>query len=407
VSQDSGPRADGPLARWRRDRDAGELRQDDAQEAIAERLDRLARDLAAYDGAQAKKPGLLARLFGRRSTPPRGIYIHGGVGRGKSMLMDLFYETAPVRAKRRVHFHAFMQETHARLKRWRAASPDERRKAGGSAAADDPIPPAAAEIADAATLLCFDEFHVTDVANAMILGRLFDALLTRGVVVVATSNRHPQKLYENGLNRQLFLPFIDLVMARMDVLALDGPTDYRLQRMRGMQTWLTPVNDETTEALRRDFYRLTDREVDDPDKAPSGEVEVGARRIFVPKACRGVAVFSFKRLCGQPLGAADYLAIARRFHTLILVAVPRMGPEMRNEAKRFTTLIDILYETGVKLIASAETTPDALYVDGAECFEFQRTVSRLMEMQSEDYLRRGHGADDHSSRSASQASAES
>ena len=387
------PLADGPLASWRQDRDAGELRQDDTQEAIAEQLDQLARELADYGGAQTKKPGLFARLFRRTATPPRGIYLHGGVGRGKSMLMDLFFATAPVQAKRRVHFHAFMQETHARLKRWRAASTADRRKTGGSAAADDPIPPTAAEIAAEATLLCFDEFHVTDVANAMILGRLFESLLARGVVVVATSNRHPRKLYENGLNRQLFLPFIDLVMDRMDVLALDGATDYRLERMRGMQTWLTPLNEETTQALRRDFYRLTDREVDDPDKVPSGEVAVGGRRIYVPKACKGVAVFSFKRLCGQPLGAADYLAIAHKYHTLFVVAVPRMGPDMRNEAKRFTTLIDILYETGVKLIASAETTPDGLYVSGAESFEFQRTVSRLMDMQSEDYLRRGHGAE--------------
>jgi len=211
-------------------------------------------------------------------------------------------------------------------------------------------------------------------------------------VAVATSNRHPDQLYENGLNRQLFLPFIERLKTRLDILELDGPIDYRLERLRGMETYLTPVDEETTEALREDFFRLTDREVDDPAKVPSGEIEVGGgRRLFVPKACKGVAVFSFKRLCANPLGAADYLAIARRFHTVIVVAIPQMGAHQRNEARRFMTLIDLLYESSVKFLCSAEVPPDKLYTgrDGGEAF--QRTVSRLMEMQSERYLERGHG----------------
>lgn len=383
---DPGRGGNGPLARYERWLAAGELRPDSVQRAAAERLDALHSALHGYGCEERRRRGWLARLLrSAPPAPPRGLYIHGGVGRGKSMLMDLFFDAAPTRPKRRAHFHEFMLDVHARL--------DKRRKADrGQARAGDPIPPVAREIAGEACLLCFDEFTVTDVADAMILGRLFDALWACGVVAVATSNRHPDQLYENGLNRQLFLPFIERLKTRLDILELDGPVDYRLERLRGMETYLTPVDEETTEALREDFFRLTDREVDDPAKVPSGEIEVGGgRRLFVPKACKGVAVFSFKRLCANPLGAADYLAIARRFHTVIVVAIPQMGAHQRNEARRFMTLIDLLYESSVKFLCSAEVPPDKLYTgrDGGEAF--QRTVSRLMEMQSERYLERGHG----------------
>ena len=372
--------AEGPLARYDRWLEAGELKPDPAQRQVAERLETLHAALGDYNCPDRKSRGWLARLVRKAPEPPRGLYIHGGVGRGKSMLMDLFFDAAPTRLKRRAHFHEFMQDVHARLGR--------ERKTGQ---AGDPVTPVAQEIAREACLLCFDEFDVADVADAMILGRLFEALWACGVVVVATSNRHPDRLYENGLNRQLFEPFIAQLKETLDSLALEGPTDYRLERLRGMRTYLTPVNEETTAALRADFYRLTDREVDDPAKVPPAEIEVGARRLFVPKASKGVAVFSFKRLCGQPLGAADYLAIARRFHTVIVVAIPQMGRHQRNEAKRFMTLIDVLYENNVKFLCSAEVPPDTLYTDRDGGFAFQRTVSRLVEMQSARYLECGHG----------------
>lgn len=378
--------AEGPLARYERWLAAGELRPDPAQRTVAERLQALHAALGDYDCSAAGRRGWLRRILGRRQAPPpRGLYIHGGVGRGKSMLMDLFFEAAPTWPKRRAHFHEFMLDVHARLDRRRKTD-----REGGRTG--DPVPPVAREIAAEACLLCFDEFSVSDVADAMILGRLFDALWDCGVVVVATSNRHPDRLYENGLNRQLFLPFLARLKEAMDILALDGPVDYRLERLRGMRTYLVPVNEETTEALRADFYRLTDRAVDDPAKVPSEEIDVaGARRLFVPKACKGVAVFSFKRLCARPLGAADYLAIARRFHTVIVVAIPRMGRHQRNEARRFMTLIDVLYENNVKFLCSAEVPPEQLYTDRDGGEDFERTVSRLVEMQSERYLARGHG----------------
>jgi cell division protein ZapE len=373
-----------------------EVRPDPGQAEVVAHLDALHKMLIGFDCAIPDR-GFLSRLFGRRrKAPPRGLYLWGGVGRGKSMLMDLFFATAPVRQKRRVHFHEFMQDVHRRLDDWRKMTPEARKAQGydkgTDGQSDDPIPPVAKALACEACVLCFDEFHVTDVADAMILGRLFKALLDEGTVIVATSNRPPDDLYKDGLNRQLFLPVIAMLKERFDVLGLNGPTDYRLERMRGLDTWLSPVNEASTMALRRVFFRLTDRDVDNPQDVPTGTVEVMGREIFVPKACKGVAVFSFKRLCEKPLGAADYLAIARSFHTLIIVAIPIMGASKRNEAKRFNTLIDVLYEQNVKLLASAEAPPEKLYVAGDGAFEFERTVSRLLEMQSEDYLKRGHGS---------------
>ncbi len=375
----------GPLAAYDAFVAAGELKPDAQQRAVAERLDALSRDLSAVP----RGPGLFARFLpaaGRRVArrSPRGLYLWGGVGRGKSMLMDLFFAHVPIAEKRRVHFHEFMQAVHAeRLRR--------RTEATAGTGDGDVLDAIVDALAGGVHLLCFDEFHVTDIADAMILGRLFEAFFARGITVVATSNRHPDALYEDGLNRQLFLPFIARIKAALDILALDGPTDYRLERLRGVRTWLVPVDAGTTGMLRRDFYRLTDYEVDDAARVPSAEIEVGGRRLFVPKASKGVAVFSFKRLCANPNGAREYLAIAHRFHTVIIVAIPKMGPERSDWAARFMTLVDIFYENGVKLLCSAEVPPEELYSEGPQAFEFERTVSRLVEMQSEAYLRRGHG----------------
>jgi cell division protein ZapE len=389
-----------PLEAYRRLEREGEVRPDADQLRVLAHFERLYADLKEYPEAAGTRPGLsvkswrLSTLFkwgNNEKSIPKGLYIYGGVGRGKSMLMDLFYDLAPVRAKKRVHFHEFMLDIHARLKEWRGLGAKERAERGGRASEDDPIPPVARQIALEATLLCFDEMQVTDIADAMVLGRLYRELLERGVVIVATSNRVPDDLYKGGLNRQRFLPFIEMIKERFDVVPLDGPTDYRYDRLKGVDTYYTPINDETTAKLSAAFFRLTDRDVADRDKVPSDELTVQGRTLFVPKAARGVAVFSFKRLCANPLGSADYLAIARAYHTVIMVAIPQMGPESRNEAKRFVTFIDALYEHGVKFLCSAAVPPHELYAAGDGHFEFERTVSRLMEMQSEDYLHRGHG----------------
>ncbi len=355
----------------------GELRPDPDQRAAALRLDALAEELAA----PAPASGFLGKLFGGRpAASPRGLYIWGAVGRGKSMLMDLFYGEASVEPKRRIHFHEFMIDIHERIHQHRQAS------------SEDPIPAVAKAVAGTAKLLCFDEMQVNNVADAMILSRLFTALLDGGVTVVTTSNRPPKDLYKDGLNRQLFLPFIALLEARLDVLSLNGPTDYRLERLAGMPTYYVPNGPEATAALSEAFFRLTDHPVEDRAHVPTETIDVpGGRTLFVPKALKGVAVFSFKRLCGQPLWAADYLAVARRYHTVILVGVPQLGPENRNEAARFVTLVDALYEHRCKLLMSADAPPQSLYPAGDGAFEFERTVSRLMEMQSADYLAEGHG----------------
>lgn len=354
---------------------AGELRPDPEQRAAAERLDQLA---ATLD--RPAKTGLLARLTGHRAAAPRGVYLWGGVGRGKSMLMDLFYANVSVSPKRRVHFSEFMLEVHGRIA-------IERRKEAG-----DPIAPVAAAIAEEARLLAFDEMMVTNSPDAMILSRLFTALIEAGVTVVTTSNRAPSDLYKNGLNREHFLPFVALIEARMDVLALNGPVDYRRDRLGRQDTWLVPNGPEATDQLSAAFFRLTDYPVEDRAHVPSEELKVQGRTLHVSKALKGVAVFSFKRLCGEARGVADYLAIARRFHTVILVGIPKLGPENRNEAARFVALIDALYERKVKLLAAADAQPGQLYETGDGRFEFERTVSRLEEMRSDDYLSAGHGS---------------
>ncbi len=355
---------------------AGELRPDPDQLAAAERLNQLQQELEAVP----PRGSVLWRMLGKAPAPPRGLYIWGGVGRGKSMLMDLFFDSLKIHRKRRVHFHEFMLEVHDRLR--------EARKSENG----DPIPPVAAALADEARLLAFDEMVVNNMADAAIMSRLFTALLDARVTVVTTSNRPPRDLYKDGLNRELFLPFIDLLQQRLDVMTLNGPTDYRLERLGGVDMWHVPNGPEATAALSTAFFRLTDYPPEDRAHVPADEIDVhGGRKLHVPKSLKGVAVFSFKRLCAEARGAPDYLAIARKYHSVIIVGIPRLGPEMRNEAARFKTLIDALYEYKVKLLASADAQPGSLYEEGDGAFEFERTVSRLMEMQSDDYLALGHG----------------
>ena len=365
----------GVLAHYQALNEAGEIRPDLDQAAAVKRLDRLAGELEHPPAA-----GLFGRLIGKKPATPRGVYLWGGVGRGKSMLMDLMFHEVAIPDKRRVHFHEFMLEVHERLN-------VERRKEAGN-----PIPPVAADLARGIRLLAFDEMVINDTADAMVLSRLFTDLLGHGLSVVATSNRPPQDLYKDGINRQLFLPFIATLERELDVLPLNGPVDYRRDRLGSTQLWHVPNGTEATEALSAAFFRLTDHAVEERAAVPSEEIPVaGGRTLHVPKSLKGVAVFSFKKLCGEARGAADYLAIARRFHTVILVGIPRLGPENRNEAARFVTLIDALYEHNVKLLAAADAAPEDLYREGDGRFEFERTVSRLNEMRSDDYLARGHG----------------
>ncbi len=354
---------------------------DDAQLRVAETFDGLVGELAQHS---ARSSGLLARFFGRKSqgAPLRGLYLWGAVGRGKTMLMDLFFEAAPVEAKRRVHFQSFMADVHQRIHEWRLASK------AGTAKGDEPVAPVADALAAQAWLLCFDEFTVTDIADAMILGRLFDALFARGVVVVATSNVEPGRLYEGGLNRALFLPFIKRIEEHMEVVELDARTDFRLEKLAGAPVYHVPADVTAHAALTRAFKSLAGRNEGEPRV-----IELQGRYLRIPQACNGVARFTFHDLCEQPLGSSDYLAIARAFHTVVIDAIPVMAYAQRNEARRFTWLIDALYDMQVKVIASAQDQPIGLYLatQGREAFEFERTASRLIEMRSTDYLALRHG----------------
>jgi cell division protein ZapE len=353
-----------------------ELKPDAEQAQAAARLALLQHELEN----PPKETGIFARLFGERTQPPRGVYLWGGVGRGKSMLMDLFFSCLSFPDKRRVHFHEFMLEVHDRLRAHRQT------------ATPDPVIWVADDIARETRALAFDEMVVNNSADAMIMSRLFTRLLDRNVTLVTTSNRAPSDLYKDGLNREHFLPFIALIEERLDVLPLNGPTDYRMLRLTGVKTWHSPLGNVATDACRKAFFQLTDFSPDDAEHVPSEELEIsGGRTLHVPKSLKGVAVFSFKRLCAEARGAPDYLAIARHFHSVIIVGIPILGPENRNEAARFVTLIDTMYEHKVKLIVAADAEPGKLYQKGDGRFEFDRTISRLMEMQSLDYLALGHG----------------
>jgi cell division protein ZapE len=362
------------------------IERDPAQERLLARLAMLEERVAAHRSERRLRP--VGWLFGSRNhvEAPKGVYIHGDVGRGKTMMMDLFFEASQVVRKRRAHFHEFMIDVHERVREFRS-----KLKSGELVDDEDPLRLTAAEIAEESWLLCFDEFHVTDIADAMILGRLFARLFELGVMVVATSNVAPQELYRGGLNRALFLPFIAMLEERLEVLALDARTDFRLEKLAGRRVWHVPADDAGSAALDDAWRRLVGSSSGLPQ-----ELAVRGRRLRVPRAAMGVARFFFHDLCEQPLAAADYLRVAHEFHTVIMDRIPVMGFEQRNAAKRFIILIDTLYDHAVKLVASAAAEPDALYTaaDGFEASEFRRTASRLIEMRSQSYLALPHGRRD-------------
>jgi cell division protein ZapE len=344
----------------------GEIEADPAQQQAAARLDALAAQLATW---RPSRPGLFARLMRNGAAAPRGVYMHGSVGRGKTMLMDLFYEATDFVPKRRLHFHEFMAEVHERIARGRATTDG------------DPIPFVAAEIAADAGLLCFDELHVTDIADAMILARLFKVLFARDLVLVATSNAPPDRLYWHGLNRQLFLPFIAMIERELDVIELKAAKDFRLDKLSGRQLYFWPCDSRAGAAIEDHWQRLTGHH-----PAASATLEVKGRSLHVPLASMGVARFTFADLCETPLGTVDYLRIAHAFHTVLIEGIPILGPAQRNEARRLINLIDTLYDNRVCLIASGAAEPHLLYPAGDGASLFERTASRLMEMRSEAYL---------------------
>jgi len=372
-----------PYERYKQLIETSELTPDTAQNEAMVHLNNLCLQLTS-----PAKRSFWQKLTGQAEPiTPKGLYFWGGVGRGKTLLMDLFFNNTAFNPKSRVHFHEFMLDTHDAITNWRNLSSKQQRKQKEfiKGVGDDPIPPVARAIAMKGRLLCFDEFQVSDIADAMILGRLFSSLFDEGVTIVATSNRHPDDLYKDGLNRQLFLPFITLLKQKMDVIHLQAKQDYRIERLAGAPVYYTPLGRQADQAMDQAWARLM------AGATPKTEtINVTGRSILVPHAARGAARFSFDTLCAQPRGAADYLAIARRYSTLFIDNIPAMGPEMRNEAKRFVALIDALYNHVSKLICSADASIDDLYPKGDGAFEFERTASRLKEMQSADYLAREH-----------------
>jgi cell division protein ZapE len=355
------------LERYRGMVRSGKIAADPAQALAVEKLQILSNRLASY--APPAKTDVFSFFTRKSGEVPRGLYIFGKVGRGKTMLMDVFFDAVPFAKKRRLHFHEFMGEAHELIAAARKTHPG------------DPVPHVAQAIAREAPLLCFDEFHVTDIADAMILGRLFSVLFERGTVIVATSNVPPWDLYKNGLNRALFLPFVELIEMKMEVLELEAAQDYRLNRLVGARLYFSPLGPEADRAMRAAWVMLTGRESGEPMT-----LMVKGHRVEAPETAMGVARFTFDDLCAKPLGAADYLTIARNFHTLLIERVPVLTPDRRNEARRFNTLIDALYDQGVCVIISADAEPDRLYTAGDGADLFQRTASRLMEMRSESYL---------------------
>lgn len=379
------PIASGPVSsRYSALVKTGAIGWDSAQVRLLAEMDAL---VLALEARKSAAPNRFMQFFGRREQPPlKGLYIWGSVGRGKTMLMDLMFDALPGNSKKRVHFHSFMADVHDRIYKWRQLLKE------GSVKGDDPIAPVAETLAAEASVLCFDEFAVTDIADAMILGRLFTALFQHGVIVIATSNVAPERLYENGLNRALFLPFIAMLTERMTVRELVSRTDFRLEKLDAGSLFHVPDDEEATRSLDLVFRELTGR-----DHGEAKRLVVRGHPVDVPNASHGVARFEFAELCARPLAASDYLELARNFHTLIIDHIPRMTLAERNEAKRFILLIDTLYDRKVKLIASAAAEAHELYSaeDGVEVFEFDRTVSRLIEMRSEEYFSQPHDAAEH------------
>jgi cell division protein ZapE len=360
---------------------AGTIISDPAQARAAEHLQDLWAKLRGYDPHPKAPPnGWLGRLLHRRQVDeagehPNGLYLVGEVGRGKSMLMDLFYESADVPRKKRIHFHEFMQDAHKRFHAIKRENPG----------IDDPIPPLADLIAEEAALLCFDEFQVHDIVDAMILGRLFEALFARLVVVVATSNTLPDDLYKGKPGRDAFLPFINLLKKKLDVLVLDSARDYRRERLHGLNCWYVPADTKADAAMDHVFSQLAAGVSPKADR-----LTISGRTLTVPLSVPGAARFDFQALCGMPLGPGDYLALATHYQTVLIDGIPRLSPDNFDEARRFVTLIDALYEHRVKLYASAAALPDDLYRSGEGAAIFERTASRLEEMQSEAYLKLPH-----------------
>jgi cell division protein ZapE len=350
---------------------AGDIERDPAQADALEALSRVEADLAATG-----RPGLF-----RKPRGVRGAYLWGPVGRGKSMLMDLFFAAAPTTSKQRLHFYVFMAQVHRLVAEWRGGDAAARRARFGTARGDDPIPPVADVIASEGRLLCFDELQVTDIADAMILGRLFEALFERGVTLVATSNRPPDDLYKDGINRQLFLPFVALIKERLQVVQVPGVRDYRVMRLRAAGTWFSPDDPDNRRSFDGLWRDLLGGEVEGPV-----ELEVLGRREVFPRAANGMLRVTFEEACVHPRGPEDYLAIASRFHTVFLEGLPRLRPEKRNEARRLATLIDALYEARARLVTLAEAEPGSIYPAGDQSFEFERAASRLQEMRSEAWL---------------------
>jgi cell division protein ZapE len=363
---------------------SGAIEPDAAQEEVAEAFADLEQRLSRYK--PLRKQRLFGRLFADKDdAPPRGLYVHGEVGRGKTMLMDMFFQQSTVQHKRRAHFHEFMAEVHERIYGFR------QNIARGEIADGDVIALTAGSIFEEAWLLCFDEFHVTDIADAMILGRLFAKLFELGTVVVATSNVAPDDLYKGGLNRALFLPFIAQISEHMNVLRLDARTDFRLEKLAGVKMWLVPADAAADVALDKAWVSLTGSA---PHK--SRDISIKGRVLHVPCSSNGVARFPFTDICEKPLAASDYLRLAHDYHTIMIDRIPVMDYPERNAAKRFIALIDTLYDNGVKLMASAAADPLSLYLatEGNEANEFKRTSSRLIEMSSESYLALPHGHKD-------------
>ncbi|MBH68501.1 MAG: cell division protein ZapE [Rhodospirillaceae bacterium] len=365
----------GPWTEYERLVSSGKLTLDPGQQAAAKHLQELHTKLSGYQLKKLSSDWKTLFSFKSRVSRgfPKGLYIHGAVGRGKSMLMDLFFDGANVSKKRRIHFHKFMQEAHEAIYEWRQVNRND--KSG------DPIAATAQLLAKKNALLCFDEFEIRDIADAMIVARLFTAMLELGVVVVATSNRHPNDLYKDGLQRDRFVPFIELIKGRMEVLHLTDGVDYRLDRLKAMEAYLAPATSETREALNKMFGELTDGH-------PSGAefIKYKGRKIHIPRASDSVAIFSFSDLCNQPLGAGDFLAIAERYRTIIISDVPILTDTQRDAARRFMVMIDSFYDNGIHVIFSAAADPGDLYMGENWKFEFERTVSRLMEMQSLEYI---------------------